>query len=127
MNTLATLLVRGLLALMRAIGRWVLPDLLEHGAASLAGYMRVRAGVFRKRLQRARSKLRKRWLQGRIRRWLKAAAWLDANAKTKAKRAADALVKHGETLVRRIPESANGERYDRWLRRQQRRTRRKAA
>ncbi len=78
--------------LILRIGRWVLRSLREHGVQALAGYMRIRANdVFKARLGRARAKWRKRWLRGRIRRWLAVADWLEMHVKTINDEVADAL------------------------------------
>lgn len=63
-----------------SIGRWLLDRLelyIPRGVTLLTAYMRERVEVFRGRLSRARTDRRKRWLRGRIRRWLTAADWLD--------------------------------------------------
>ncbi len=73
------------------IGRWVIQRLRKWGAQSLAIYMRIRVEVFEGRLGRARAKWRKKWLHGRIRRWLKVADWLEHNAKKVNTKVADKL------------------------------------
>lgn len=71
-------LVRGLRRFAVRIGRWIIGQIREHGGRAIAHYMRVRVGVFRKRLERVKADWRKRFLRGRIRRWLDAAKWIES-------------------------------------------------
>jgi hypothetical protein len=72
--------LRALIRIARAIGRWIVEHLLEHGREMLIGYMVGKVGDFRRRLARAKRPRRKTWLTGRIRRWNAAIAWLRKNA-----------------------------------------------
>lgn len=72
-------IITGLINLARRIGRWLLRKLLEIGGEWLCGYMAGKLGDFRRRLAKAKTERRKRWLRGRIRRWSKALTWLTEN------------------------------------------------
>ena len=72
-------IINGLINIARRIGRWILRKLLEIGGDWLCGYMAGKIGDMRRRLARAKTERRKRWLRGRIRRWDKALGWLNAN------------------------------------------------
>ncbi|HWB76606.1 MAG TPA: hypothetical protein VG755_16690 [Nannocystaceae bacterium] len=63
------------------IGRWLVRRLSARGALWLQHYMEGKVEDFERRLARARTERRKRWLKGRISRWNRAIAWLKANAK----------------------------------------------
>lgn len=84
------------------IGRWVLDDLLEDGVRFVGRYMLKRCKVFRRRLERARTKIRRGWLRRRIVRWQKAAAWLFDNASALRKRSLEIY----DRLATRIPETS---------------------
>lgn len=71
-------LVQGLRRYAVSIGRWIIGQIREHGGRAIANYMRVRVGVFRRRLKRARAEWRQRFLRGRIGRWLRAAQWIES-------------------------------------------------
>lgn len=73
-------IVRGLIRIAAAIGRWLLDLAARRGAAFLRAYIEERIGVFRARLGRAQTNRRRLWLQSRIRRWSAAARWLKAKA-----------------------------------------------
>lgn len=115
-----TALWPGLRRVLLAIGRWLMGVIRDEGVKFLAGYMRQRVHVFRKRLAkvvaRRHAKWRPRWLRGRIRRWNYAIAWLQSKHAAKLKgevlRAAD----HKATYL--IPEEAPGESFGRWRRQQ---------
>jgi hypothetical protein len=80
-----------LIRIAKAIGRWILVRYLEYGRTKLVHYMEGRIDVFRARLRRARSKVRKAWLSGRINRWMQAVRWLRTEGKRLAKRAVEKL------------------------------------
>ena len=82
------------------LGRWVLDDLAEDGVVFVARYLLKRVQVFARRLKRARTKLRRRWLRGRIGRWRHASAWLTANASNLKGKALDAYAELAERIPR---------------------------
>lgn len=93
-----------LVRILRAIGRWVLGQVREHGAQVVGHYMIARIGVFKDSRARAIKmgwKRRARWLQGRISRWLQAGQWLVKNAKKINPKVADAF--EALALGERIP------------------------
>ena len=94
--------------ILRAIGRWVIRRVRRKGAQRIAYYMEERIDVFRARLKRARSKRRKHWLQGRIRRWGHAMRWLHRHAVKLNAAAARVLEDAAERA--RIPLNAAAER-----------------
>jgi hypothetical protein len=90
-----TTIAAELIGIARRIGRWVLDRLLRITGRRLGYYMLERAEVFARRLKRAKTERRKRWLRGRIRRWKKAGAWLLANAAA----ASECMVNEADTLL----------------------------
>jgi hypothetical protein len=116
--------------LAQQIGRWILDVALEEGRAALAAYMRLRVGMFRRRQARARGAARRAWLDGRIRRWSKAAGWLEsADGRRLTRKVASAAVERGQAeLDANEPTAENFSRWkrDRERRRDRRRTRRAA-
>ena len=74
MTTIATELI----GIARRIGRWILERLLKVAGRRLGFYMLERTEVFARRLKRAKTERRKRWLRGRIKRWEKAGEFLIA-------------------------------------------------
>lgn len=81
-----TTIAAELIGIARRIGRWILSSVIKSGATRLGWYLIERAeGVFAKRLKRAKTERRRRWLKGRISRWKKAGAWLIAWASDVAK------------------------------------------
>lgn len=75
-----------LIGIARRIGRWLLNSVIKSGATRLGYYLIERAeGVFTKRLKRAKTERRRKWLKGRIARWKKAGHWLVAWASDVAK------------------------------------------
>lgn len=109
-----TTLQRGLIRIARAIGRWILRRIIAKGIDRLVGYMDGKIDDFERRLGRAKTERRTRWLTGRIRRWTNALAWLERRrAAISAK-----LVRFVDDEVgSRIPTVANDESYTRWCRR----------
>ena len=77
---MSTAIARGLIRIATAIGRWILGVAVRRGALFLRDYMDERVVVFRSRLGRSRTKRRRLWLTGRIRRWAAAVRWLSAEA-----------------------------------------------
>lgn len=73
-------IVKVLIRIALRIGRWVLEHAARKGLARLIGYMDGKADDFERRLARAKTARRKRWLRGRIKRWRDAVNWLIANA-----------------------------------------------
>jgi hypothetical protein len=73
-----TTIAAELIGIARRIGRWVLERLLKVAGRRLGFYMLERTEVFAKRLKRAKTERRKKWLRGRIRRWTKAGEFLIA-------------------------------------------------
>lgn len=107
------------------IGRWLIDVVLAEGRAGLAIYMRQRVGVFIRRRKRARSKLRKKWLTGRIRRWRAAAKWLEsAEAKKLSRKVAQKAQERAEQELDDLEPAL--ENFARWSRVERRRARRKA-
>jgi hypothetical protein len=104
-----SILLRGIVAIARAIGRWVIMRLGEYGRVKLVHYMEGRIDVFQDRLERARSNRRRRWLTGRINRWLKAIAWLRSHAKKLTKKLAK--LADGYLKDKGYELSARGEKY----------------
>lgn len=102
-------LLTGLVAIARAIGRWVIMRLGEYGRTKLVHYMEARIDVFYDRIKRARSKAGRRWLTGRINRWNKAITWLKTKAKALTKKLAE--LADGYLKDKGYALSAKGERY----------------
>jgi hypothetical protein len=94
-------LVLALIDLAVQLGRWILERLAKRGFSKLIGYMDGKIDDFARRLARARTNRRKRWLRGRIDRWTRAMAWLEANSSKAAKRTIDEVCKLPE--VQRLP------------------------
>lgn len=95
------------------IGRWLIEWLAEELPILIIGYMRGRARVFGRRLARARSDRRKRWLRGRITRWTAVAneiAEREREIERAAERGADWLE---DAVCKRIPFHVSCERYRR--------------
>lgn len=90
-----------------AIGRWLLNTARRRGVPMLVGYMLERVEVFKRRLGRARTSRRMKWLRGRIRRWTAAARWLTQHARELNARA----LRECERLAAKIPETSPMERY----------------
>ena len=61
---------------MLRIGRWVLRRIIKNGRLWIIHYMQGKVEDFARRLTRARTARRKRWLKGRIQRWNKVIAWM---------------------------------------------------
>lgn len=70
MLTITTILIE----IAKALGRWVLDFIKENGSCALWGYMIGKISDFRRRRSTARASWRKKWLDGRIRRWRRAAS-----------------------------------------------------
>lgn len=87
------------------LGRWVLDDVLEDGLSFVARYLLKRVKVMRRRLGRARTKWRRRWLRARIGGWVHASEWLTSHAASLTKRA----LRLYERLAERIPETSRHE------------------
>lgn len=97
-----------------SIGRWLLRVAVRHGRDGLAVYMECRVEVFDERLKRAKSKQRRRWLRGRIRRWSIVIAWLHGReAENFTEKVID--LAH-ERAKREIPAIGPDESFGRWLR-----------
>lgn len=90
-----------------AIGRWVLDRIVRSTVLAVVWYMRGKVEDFKRRLARARSDRRKRWLRGRIRRWTRAAGWLETWRHELADRTTKAACKQ---LATKLPEQAAQER-----------------
>lgn len=104
-------LTMGILKILKAIGRWVLDDLVSYGVDALIGYMRVRIGVFGKRRARAKRDRRKRWLAGRIKRWTTAMRWLEKRRDALTRKTVRLVREGAREAVRRIPERSRLERF----------------
>lgn len=74
--TILPALWRGLLPILKSIGRWIIERLVTKGRAWLLAVMEDRIDAFKRRWYRAKTVRRKRWLGGRIDRWVKARRWL---------------------------------------------------
>lgn len=99
---MSTRIKQGLLKWAMAIGRRLLRWLAKTAIRKLVAWMRKHVGVFRERRERARTNRRREWLDGRIKRWTLAAAWLEKHSVTLGKCAVgefDALAKD----VKHIP------------------------
>jgi hypothetical protein len=97
MSTLVTRLIE----LAIQIGRWILEHAAKKGLARLIGYMDGKVDEFGRRLKRARTARRKRWLSGRIERWTAAVKWMIANGPRLGAEALAAVCKLPE--VQRLP------------------------
>lgn len=115
-----TALWPGLRRVLLAIGRWLMRVIGDEGVKFLAGYMRQRVHVFRRRLARVlarrHSKWRPEWLRGRISRWNRAIVWLQSRQAQKLK--GEVLRKANHLATYQIPEEAPGESFGRWRRQQ---------
>lgn len=121
MSTSALVLVKFWPALRRvlmSIGRWLLETVARRGPGFAVGYCHERILVFRKRLKRAASRLRKKWLRSRIRRWGRAAVWFRSKEATQL--TGNVVQLAMKKADRAIPEDAPDESFRRWARRQRR-------
>lgn len=107
-----TTLVRGLIRIARALGRWILRRLIRRGIDLVLGYLDGKIEDFQRRKGRARSDLRRRWLAGRVRRWRNVFRWLASQRRRITRR----LVETVDRGVSQLAEVANDERYGSWLR-----------
>lgn len=73
---MSTRIKNGLLKWAMAIGRRLLRWLATKAISALVMWMRKHVEVFRQRRERAKTDRRRAWLDGRIKRWLAASAWL---------------------------------------------------
>lgn len=98
-------MLKGLLNLLKRIGRWIAEHIAEHGVLMLIGYMNGKVGDFRRRISRIEkftkklgkaAKRRIAWLQFRIKNWTSAIAWLKANAKSLTQTAIKTALRDGE-------------------------------
>lgn len=78
---MSTALAKGLLEWARKIGKWIITRLAKHLADRVAAYMLLKVEDFERRLAKARTPRRRRWLSGRIERWTAAARWLIRNSR----------------------------------------------
>ena len=106
-------IIKGLLELARNIGRWVVKKIARRAVLWLVHYMQGRVEVFMERHRRARSERRKRWLKGRISRWLRAIDWLRENVRSLQTRAARAYCRGTDAALAALPLVAAGERFRR--------------
>lgn len=106
-RAIGELVWKGLRYLVERLGRWIVGELVTHGARALAGYMRIRVTVFRRRLARVLARRhaawRPRFLRGRIQRWLRGAAWLEEQSDNLARLAADEAEKRLQDLPEESP------------------------
>lgn len=58
------------------IGRWILRRIIKNGRLWIIHYMQGKVEDFGRRLARAKTARRKKWLRGRIERWSKVIAWM---------------------------------------------------
>lgn len=105
----------GLIRIARALGRWILRQLIRRGIELVLGYMDGKIDDFKRRRARARCEHRRRWLAGRIRRWSAAFRWLDRQRRKITRRIVEAADRE---VGSRLALVANDERYHRWRRRQ---------
>lgn len=89
--------------LLKQIGRWLIRVMARRGLRNLLGYMACRVDVYEARLGRARTKRRKRWLTGRIRRWNAAMAWLKKHSPRIRVETVRAFEKLSEKMPDRVP------------------------
>lgn len=68
--------MKDLKKLIGEIGRWILQRIIKHGRVALIHYMEGKVGDFARRLAKAKTPRRRRWLRGRIKRWNAVTAWL---------------------------------------------------
>lgn len=83
-----TTLVSGLIDIAIRLGRWVVRRLARWAVDHVVGYMLGKIDDFQRRLAKAKTERRKKWLRGRVRRWTRAAAWIQSRALEKLKDAA---------------------------------------
>ena len=69
-------MLKDLKKLIIAIGRWILRRIVQRGRVALINYMEGKVDDFERRLAKAKTPRRKKWLRGRIRRWNAVIAWL---------------------------------------------------
>lgn len=94
------------------LGRWVIALVARKGVQGVATYLEMRTEVFASRRRKARAKLRRRWLAGRIQRWRAAARWLRSEEGGRFRGKVVELA--AERAARELPEHADGETFDRW-------------
>jgi len=109
-------ILKGLLEIARAIGRWAIEKLAYRTAQWLIHYMEGRVEVFlerRRRAMRRGNDSRVEWLDGRIKRWGAAIRWLRSHVQSLAKASVRAYCQVTNAALREIPRVAAGERYRR--------------
>lgn len=72
-----TTLVAGLIDLAVRIGKWLVKQLARWAKAHVVGYMMGKVEDFKRRIMRAKTSRRRKWLRGRVSRWTKAIAWIN--------------------------------------------------
>ena len=106
-----TTLAASLLDLAVRIGRWLVKRLAKWAISHVVGYMKGKVEDFRRRIARAKTVRRRKWLRGRIARWTKAADWIERNAMAKLEDAAHEVCKL--PAFRKLPEVASCEKITR--------------
>ncbi len=120
--------------LLLKIGRWLIETIAEEGIGGLIVYMRQRVRVFGRRIVRVkarRSRMKSKrgprykienwrvlWLQGRVKRWRTAIAWLQSKAAERLR--GYVIAKAVARAQDEIPEEAPDEDFSRWLRKARR-------
>lgn len=104
MNTL----VAGLIDIAIRLGRWIVRRLAKWALSHVVGYMLGKVDDMKRRIARAKTDRRRKWLRGRVARWTKAAKWIEANALKKLGEAAKEACKL--PAFAKLPEVARCER-----------------
>ncbi len=106
-----------LVAAVARAGRWLIRRLVKWGIRKLIGFVEARIDTFYRRLGKARSKRRKRWLKWRITWRLWILCWLKNHRARLTRAASRRLEKQWDKLGERVPWDVLGERYETWKRR----------
>lgn len=103
-----TAIAKMLLDIAVRIGKWLIRRLGKWLRQRVIGYMLGKVDDFKRRLARAKTARRKRWLRGRIDRWTRAVRWIERQLHTVLHDAAKSVCKLPE--FKRLPEVARCER-----------------
>ncbi len=97
------LVARALLRIVKRVGRWLIKRLLRRGHGKVLAFIELRIDTFRDRLDRARTKGRKRLLRARIRWRVRLLTWLRRNQRSHTKTVLKNVDKAVTALGRKVP------------------------
>lgn len=103
MNTLVLAVVRGLIAMAKRVGRWLIKWLARHGSKKVQAFVEVRISTFRRRLERARTKAGRRLRRRQIAWRVKLLAWLKRNQRKHTAAVVKIADRGVDALGRKVP------------------------